>query len=217
MGFFGLCRRNPVPGSVEDVAQLRADVQGLLALASSQSARINALEARLGGQARPATPTDTGKFQANAQKLPQPTSATSVAPAVDTGAPSAQGDVLSPYLKVVGQIQLGAPLASAALSAYLPASKSSPVPKYGAAAEVSGRIHLFDSAARPMAAVLEPPDGPPDSAAAPPLVAFGSKEPAVLYVAQSDPSTPASFSLKQYRLIAEVSGRSRPTHLPPAG
>ena len=43
MGFLGLGRK-PVPGSVEDVAQLRAEVQGLHALVSSQSTRISALE-----------------------------------------------------------------------------------------------------------------------------------------------------------------------------
>jgi len=201
MGFLGLGRK-PVPGSVEDVEQLRAEVQGLHALVSSQSTRINALETRLlGGQPRPATPTNSA--QVKSRTIPQP-----AMPGVSTGVPTAQpglsaGDTLSPYLKVVGQLQLGAPLASAALSVHLPASKNSAVPRYGAAAEVSGRIHLFDSLGRPVAAVLEPPDSAPDSAAPPPLLAFGSKEPAVLYVATADPSPPSSFSLRQYRLISE--------------
>ena len=152
MGFLGLGRK-PVPGSVEDVAQLRAEVQGLHALVSSQSTRINALETRLlGGQPRPATPTNSA--QVKSRTIPQP-----AMPGVSTGVPAAQpglsaGDTLSPYLKVVGQLQLGAPLASAALSVHLPASKNSAVPRYGAAAEVSGRIHLFDSLGRPVAAVL---------------------------------------------------------------
>lgn len=201
MGFLGLGRK-PVPGSVEDVAQLRAEVQGLHALVSSQSTRINALETSLlGGQPRPASPTGTAQVKSRA--MPQP-----AMPAVSIGVPSAQsglsaGDTLSPHLKVVGQLQLGAHLASAALSVHLPASKNSAAPRYGAAAEVSGRIHLFDSLGRPMAAVLEPPDSAPDSTAPPPLLAFGSKEPAVLYVATADPSTPSSFSLRQYRLISE--------------
>ena len=201
---FGLGRK-PVPGSVEDVDQLRAEVQGLHALVSSQSTRINALETRLlGGQPHPAAPTPGYTAQqVKSRTMPQPTM-----PGVSTGVPSAQpglsaGDTLSPHLKVVGQLQLGAPLASAALSVHLPASKNSAVPRYGAAAEASGRIHLFDSLGRPVAAVLEPPDSAPDSAAPPPLLAFGSKEPALLYVATADPSTPSSFSLRQYRLINE--------------
>ena len=197
----GFPSRKPALGSVEDVEQLRAEVQRLHALVSSQGARLSALETGLlGGQPRPATQTDGA--QVKSRTIPQP-----AAPGVSTGAPSVQpglsaGDTLSPHLKVVGQLQLGAPLASAALSVHLPASKNSATPRYGAAAEASGRIHLFDSLGRPMAAVLEPPDSAPGTAA-PPLLAFGSKEPAVLYVATAEPSPSSSFSLRQYRLISE--------------
>ena len=197
----GFPSRKPALGSVEDVEQLRAEVQRLHALVSSQGARLSALETGLlGGQPRPAAQTNGA--QVKSRTIPQP-----AAPGVSTGVPSVQpglsaGDTLSPHLKVVGQLQLGAPLASAALSVHLPASKNSATPRYGAAAEASGRIHLFDSLGRPMAAVLEPPDSAPGSAA-PPLLAFGSKEPAVLYVATAEPSPSSSFSLRQYRLISE--------------
>ena len=154
MGFLG---RKPVLGSVEDVEQLRAEVQRLHALVSSQGARLSALETGLlGGQPQPTTQMNGA--QVKSRTIPQP-----AAPGVNTGVPSVQpglsaGDTLSPHLKVVGQLQLGAPLASAALSVHLPASKNSATPRYGAVAEASGRIHLFDSLGRPMAAVLEPPD-----------------------------------------------------------
>ena len=219
MGFLGMGGKKP--GSPEDVPEdvrgLRKEVQGLLSLVNSQNARIAALEAKLGTQpsAKPSAAVSISS-QAKTKRLPQTPSPPSKKPAVDTLAsaePPSEGEAMvSPHLKVVGKAQLDAPLASAALSVYLPASKGSQVPKYAAAADVAGRIHLLDSVGRPMAPVVEPP---PDASGAPLALAFGTKEPAVLYVAADEASTPPSFSLRQYRLLGEVARRPHEPASPP--
>ena len=118
----------------------------------------------------------------------------------------------SSHLRSIGKIELGVPLASAAISTFLTASKGSPFPKYIALSDTTGRIHLFDTVGRPLAAPIEPdagmatsPDGlVPGPGPGPVVVAFGAKEPAALFAAVGSVSNPTGFVFHQYRIVPEA-------------
>ncbi len=141
------------------VARLTNEVARLNGLVSEQNARIAALEARTA--ALPASSSTKGREQKLAERARSEQARREKLRKAERPAPlppvaASPSGIFSPHLRLVGSIQLAAPLAGVAME---PAAAGSS-PRFVVAADELGQLHVFDSLGRalmPAVPVVEPP------------------------------------------------------------